>query len=605
MKRILLSLALLLSAGVLRAVVPDPAPLDVNSASVVQFKGYPSLDPVHAGAVFTMALEMNIKDGWHLNAREGLPEGFIPVEWRLESGAPASFEGSVKYPAGHKRTLAGMKESFPVYERRVFLKADVRLSRTAAPGAVKLPFRVKVQACNDQLCLAPAEIMLSIPVTVAPKSVPTKPAYPEIFQGGLAAQGGGPSEENIIARFLKQRGLLVTFLVIFLAGLALNLTPCVYPMIPLTVSYFGAQRAEKASVAFTRAVAYVLGISVTYTTMGVLAALTGRMMGSALQSPVTLFVISGLLVALSFTMFGFYELQMPSWLVNRLGGAGAKAGGLVGAFMMGLVFGVVAAPCVDPFSIGLLTYVAAKADVVLGFAMFFTLSMGLGTPYLVLGFLSGGISRLPKSGVWMLWVKKVFGFILLGMPLYFLNTLMPEGMPRVLTAFYLLFAGVMLGWVLAEKGVHPVFRKVQWSVGLLLIVLSAVTFQMWPRAVKLPFLPYEPVMVRKAAEAGRPVLLDFSADWCLPCKELELKTFPDSRVRRALEGWVLLKADLTKFGSPEVERVMSIYRVVGVPTLVFLDEDGREVAAARVNGFVSAEELLEKLKQVANERTKP
>ncbi len=597
MKQVPLFLAFLVFAFFPALGNPSAAlPLDETSATVVQFKGYPSLEPVHPGAVFTLALEMTIKDGWHLNARENLPEGFIPVEWNLEPGAPAAFEGSVKYPAGVRRILAGMKDPYLVYEHRVFLKADVRLSKNLQSGPVQLPFRVKVQACNDQVCLPPAVVVLSIPLQVASKGQAVKPAYPEIFQGSLAAQGREPSSENVIAKFLKEKGLLVTFLLIFLAGLALNLTPCVYPMIPLTVSYFGAQRTEKSSVALLRSLAYVVGISVTYTTLGVTAALTGRLMGSALQSPWILIGISALLVSLSLTMFGFFEIQAPSGLLNRLG-SGSRSG-IAGAFTMGLVFGVVAAPCVDPFSIGLLTYVAAKADVILGFVMFFTLSAGLGAPYLVLGYFSSSIQRLPKSGVWMLWVKKIFGFILLGMPLYFLNTLMTEGMPRILTSAYLLFVGVMLGWVLAEKGVHPLFRKVQWFTGFSLIILAAVVFQMWPHTVKLPFKNYDPALVAQATEAGRPVLIDFTADWCLPCKELELKTFSDPEVRKALEGWALLRADLTRFASPEVERVKGVFRIGGVPTLIFLNEEGKEIAATRVNGFVSPQELLKKLKQV-------
>jgi len=387
----------------------------------------------------------------------------IPANLTLDKNSYGTLIQNIFYPAGNKKSLAGLPQPFSVYEKAVTFYADIKLDLALKPGGVKLPFKLKIQACNDQSCLSPATLNLELPLEVGLPGQASAPFHPELFQ----SVGGNTPEvpqDNIIERYLQNKGILLTFLLIFLGGLALNLTPCVYPMIPLTISYFGNQKSEKPMVILGRAVAYVCGISVTYSALGVTAALTGKILGSSLQSPLVLVGISLVLVTLSLSMFGVYEIQAPSWILNRI--ASTSTQGWLGALGMGLVFGIVAAPCVDPFSIGLLTFVAAKANPYLGFIMFFTLSLGLGFPYVWLGFFSNEIQRLPKSGMWMVWVKKVFGLILLGMPLYFLNPLMPKDLNHILTPAYVILAGFLLGFVFSGKGVMPGFKKFQmvfWS----------------------------------------------------------------------------------------------------------------------------------------------
>ena len=347
-----------------------------------------------------------------------------------------------------------------------------------------------------------------------------------------------------------------------------------------------------------RAVAYVCGISVTYSALGVTAALTGKILGSSLQSPLVLVGISLVLVTLSLSMFGVYEIQAPSWILNRI--ASTSTQGWLGALGMGLVFGIVAAPCVDPFSIGLLTFVAAKANPYLGFVMFFTLSLGLGFPYVWLGFFSNEIQRLPKSGMWMVWVKKVFGLILLGMPLYFLNPLMSKNLNHVLTPVYVVLAGILLAFIFSGNGVMPGFKKFQVVFGVFLIALGLLVYRIWPQPIELSFVNYQSTLVERAQKEGKPVFIDFTAAWCLPCKELEIKTFSDSRVREGLKNWVLLKADMTQFSSGPVEELKKTFGIQGVPTLIFLSDDGQERKDLRTVGFITPEELIDKINQVTN-----
>jgi len=566
---------------------PAHAAPPVNSASVVEVSAKPSYNPAAPGLDFWVAVVVKIQDGWHINAVQGLPEGFVPFSLKDAKGQEAV---GLRAPPGIPKILAGSNEAFPVYAGSVTVFVPVQVTA----GTHSLRYQLEIQACNDHLCLAPAQVKIDVPIRTLTQGT-AQPANLDWF-ASLPSLNVAAEPENLIAGLIRQKGWWLTFLLILLGGLALNLTPCVYPMIPLTVAYFGTRTTDGPWKMFMRAVAYVLGISVTYTVLGVTAALTGRLFGSALQSTWVLAGISTVLVGLSLSMFGLYEIQAPSWLLNKIGGS--QASGVLGALVMGLVFGVVAAPCVDPFSIGLLTFVAAKADPWLGFAMFFTLSLGLGFPYLLLGFFSGGIQRLPKSGLWMVWVKKVFGFILLGMPLYFLHPLLPEGVLRWVLPAYLMVVGVLLGRVFAGSGVHRTFMYFQKSLGFLLAVAGVLVFTFWPKPAHLPFEPYQASRLEAAAKAGQPILLDFSADWCIPCKELELKTFTDPQVRKELEKWVLLKADLTKFGDESILKLRDQWKVSGVPTLILIGRDGKELSGGRTVGYLSPGDLLIKLQSV-------
>ncbi len=564
-----------------------------NSAKVVEVTAYPSASPAQPGSDLKVAVVVQIQDGWHINAHETHSDFLIPAQLTLDQNAVGDLVPEPQYPAGMKKALAGLPQPFSVYEKSVTFFGEVKLAASLKPGKVHLPFKLQIQACNDQSCLAPASMVLDIPLEIGLSGQSAVPIHPELFQS--AANTDNVPTDNIIQKYLQSNGILLTFILIFLGGLALNLTPCVYPMIPLTISYFGNQKAEKPLVILGRAVAYVCGISVTYSALGVTAALTGRILGSSLQSPLVLVGISLVLVTLSLSMFGVYEIQAPSWILNRI--ANTSTSGWLGALGMGLVFGIVAAPCVDPFSIGLLTFVAAKANPYLGFIMFFTLSLGLGFPYVWLGFFSTEIQRLPRSGLWMVWVKKIFGMILLGMPLYFLNAVMPPHWNRVLTPVYLMLSGILLGFVFSGKGVMPGFKKFQIAFGVFLIAMGLLVYRAWPQPVELAFVPYQDSLIQQAKKEGKPVFIDFSANWCLPCKELEIKTFPDTRVREELKNWVLLKADLTQYSSGPVEELKKIYGIQGVPTLIFLGADGNERQDLRAVGFITPDELMSKLQK--------
>jgi len=588
-----------------------PAEIPADSSKVISVEAYPSLKPIPLSESFELAIRIKIKEGWHINGHEGLPEGFVPLQVSLLPSQRFEISGPPKFAPGVLKAIGGSEKPFPVYEKETLVILPIKVKDKAKfkEGSVAILLEVRVQACDDKVCLRPAAAKFNTEVSLPLNNEVTQPINQEFFKisDNITKEDKTPTD-NIIYRFLLEKGVLVTFLLIFLGGLALNLTPCVYPMIPITVSYFGSQKDEKPLVILGRATAYVVGISLTYSTLGVTAALTGKILGSTLQSPTVLIGISSLLVILSLSMFGLYELQAPRWLLDKVAAGNTK--GWIGALGMGLVFGIVAAPCVDPFSIGLLTYVAAKANPFLGFIMFFTLSLGLGFPYLWLGFFSSNLQKLPRSGMWMVWVKKVFGMILLGMPLYFLNPMMPKDFNHIAVPVYLILSGILLGWVFTENktGIywlvslfHPshYFKKFQHAFGVFLILAGFLTYRAWPQPAEITFQAYNANLLQQAAKEKKPVFIDFTASWCLPCKELEIKTFSDSRVQEAFKGWLLLKADLSQYDSGPVEELKKTYEIMGVPTLVFVGADGAERKNLRAIGFIPPEDLVQKITSIS------
>ncbi len=596
------------------ALAPAPAraqaPADSPSASVVALRLVADADRLVAGAPFRLAVVADVKPGWHVNSHTPKEDYLIPTEVSLPPVAGLAFEAPV-YPAHVELKLPFSETPLAVYEGKTVIRVAGKVDPAAAPGPRTLKALLDFQPCNDQQCLAPAQVEATLTIDVAAKGSAASPANAELFGastgGGAPAaaptapagtasattaplegvRGTAPAEPSPFAG----RSLPALLGLVFLAGLALNLTPCVYPLIPITVGFFGRQAAGKTSRNLGLAVLYVLGMSVTYSALGVFAALSGALFGSWLQKPAVLVGIAIVVLALALSMFGLFEIRMPHALTDRTG----LKGGAVGAFTMGLFVGFVAAPCIGPFVLSLLTYVAAQGSAVLGFGLFFTLAMGLGVPYLVLGTVTGSLSKLPRSGEWMVAVRKVFGFVLVSLAVYFLRPLLPPrafdlglALPLVLGGLYLLFL---------EKNARDVawFKPVRAVVSLALVAAGIWLAVPRTAVAGLPFETYSDEALAKAAAEGKPVMIDFFADWCLPCKELEHNTFSDPRVVAAAKGWVLLKADLTREGTEEVARLRQRWGIKGVPTVVFLGPDGKE-RGPRVVEFERPEAFLPRLK---------
>ena len=387
----------------------------------------------------------------------------------------------------------------------------------------------------------------------------------------------------------------ITLIGVFLSGLALNLTPCVYPMFSVTVALFGGRREKHLPRAFGRALLYVSGMVVMYSFLGVFAALTGGLFGATLQNSWVLLVISLLMFLLALSMFGLYEFQMPSVVLNWIGGA--RRAGNVGIFLSGLFVGIFAAPCIGPPIVALIALAGKTGNPISGFFIFLVLAVGLGLPYLILGTFSGLLAKLPKSGEWLIWVKKTFGVVLLGLALFYLAlSLYPELLPFVVPVT-LAGGGIYLGFIDRSGSLNFVFRRSKQLLGILAVVVAFLAFTSKP-VEGVVWESYTPQKIKLAKDTKKPVIIDFYADWCIPCHELERFTYSNREVIQALEPFMRLKSDVTNPDTPAAMEPINRFEVLGVPTVLFLGPNGKEIPDSRIAGFVPPKEFLEVVNSV-------
>jgi thiol:disulfide interchange protein DsbD len=517
-----------------------------------------------------------IENGWHINSNKPLDEFLIPSELKLES---AQLTG-VQYPQHILRgfTFSGGKE-LAVYEGTIRIPFTAKL----ASGATSITAKLHYQACNDKVCLPPRNAMWSGGLQPAVNGG-LKAAAPLATTGftphsQAPANPTAPPPTGLSATYASH-GLPLTLAIIFLGGLALNLTPCVFPLIPITVGFFAMQSDGRRSRRFALSASYVLGIIVTYSVLGVVAALSGKMFGAWLQSKSVLIGLAVLMLVLASSMFGAWEFRVPQFIANRSGGRA----GVAGALTMGLLVGIVAAPCIGPFVVALFALVAAIAKPAVGLAMFATLAFGLGFPYLV------ALNALPKPGEWMVQVKKAMGFVLVAMAVYFLRPIIGETAFRWGVAASLLIGAAYLFLSRGPRG------RVMRLVCASLLLVAGAAFAIPPRkGVEVVWDKYD---AAKVAASRKPVIIDFYATWCIPCKELDDKTFGDKRVAAELDRFTRVKADLTAADDPVVQELTKKYRIVGVPTIVLIDAKGQENESLRLTGFEKAEPFLARIQKV-------
>jgi thiol:disulfide interchange protein DsbD len=470
-----------------------------------------------------------------------------------------------------------------------------------------LVLNASYQGCSDKgLCYPPIEKTLTVTLAQTVSAAPSP-----------AATAPADSEGTRIARLFQGGSFWLIVSFFFGAGLLLALTPCVFPMIPI-LSGIIVGRGHKITHmhAFILSLAYVLGMAITYAIAGVAAGYSGNLISSALQTPWVLGSFAALFVLLSLSMFGFYELQLPSALQSKLTDTSNKlhGGHLSGVFAMGALSAVIMGPCVAAPLAGALLYVSQTHDAVLGGVALFALALGMGAPLLLIGSSAGVL--LPKAGAWMEAVKRFFGVLMLAMAIWIVMPVIPVAAQMLLWAALLIFSAVGLHALdplpHSAKGWHKLGKGLG-ILALLLGVAYLIGALSGARDILRPLgnigrgtpettasLRFERVKsgaeldARIAQAKGQPVMLDFYADWCVSCKEMDRFTFSDGAVQARLKNVLLLQADVTANNADD-KALMQRFQLFGPPATLFFDAYGRELSDFRVTGFQDAPQFLQSL----------
>jgi thiol:disulfide interchange protein DsbD len=493
-------------------------------------------------------------------------------------------------------------------------------------NAINSPSKIEVtyQGCSDEtgVCYPPIHKTLSLNPADFTVSGNGALASASVKTAGNAADE--LSETDQITSTLKNQSLWIILGTFFIFGLLLAFTPCVFPMIPILSSIIvGQGEGLTTRKAFTLSLVYVLAMSVTYTVAGVLAGLFGENLQAAFQNPWILGTFSAIFVLLALSMFGFYELQLPSSLQSKLTQVANKqqGGTLAGVAIMGFLSALIVGPCVAPPLAGALIYIGQTGDALLGGSALFAMSLGMGLPLLLLGTSAGKL--LPKAGAWMDVVKAVFGVLLLAVALWMAERILPEWMTTLSWALLLIVSAIYMGAFSATEnrsGWFKLFKGLAialfaWGMFILTSLALGQPSLLQPlkglqgggtvyggkvAAKELHFKQIKGLdQLQAEVGKGQPVMLDFYADWCVSCKEMEHQTFADPKVQQALQGFKLLQADVTPNDATD-KALMKQFGIIGPPAILFFTPDGKEIKALRIVGFKPPEAFIEIVNKAKN-----
>jgi thiol:disulfide interchange protein DsbD len=516
-----------------------------------------------------------------------------------------------------------------LYHDRIDLELPL-LRGAAEPTAVTLV--AKYQGCAERgICYPPQtqRVKLELPaatsVSALPEPTAPQPAAESPAPAPEPSSDAPVSEQDQIAQVLAGGNLWLIIAAFFGFGLLLAFTPCVFPMIPILSGIIAGQGSKITTrKAFVLSMVYVLAMALTYTVAGVLAGLFGANLQAAFQDPWILTAFALVFVALALSMFGFYELQLPSSLQSKLAEISNKqeGGTLAGVAIMGFLSALIVGPCVAPPLFGALIYISQTGDAVLGGVALFALSLGMGAPLIAIGTSAGKL--LPRAGAWMDAVKAVFGVLLLAVAILLLERILPAALSMLLWGLLLICSAVYLGALTQLPADATGWSKLWKGLGVFLLVYGSLMLVGAAAGGKDTVQPLRGLglgsaagaagaqhaafqriktvddldrEVKAAAARGKPVLLDFYADWCVACKELERYTFSDPAVIAEMERFVLLQADVTANDAEDQALMQDRFGIPGPPAILFFDADGQELRGFRVVGFKPADEFAEHLRR--------
>jgi len=568
----------------------------VQAAATVEVEVIHSQDRYPAGGTYPILFKLRIPSSWYIHGTQESGKDLIPTELSFEKISGVKIK-DIQFPPPIKKKFDYLDEAFDLFSGEILVSATLKISKRATPGDLAVKGLLTYQSCTSKCCMPPENVPVTLYLTIAPEGAPVSPLNSDMFK----SEAGPSASLARFGRWGSEAGLWLTLFGIFLGGMALNLTPCIYPLIPITVSYFGGMSKRIQGRTIVHGILYISGLSITNSLLGLTASLTGSMLGYFLQKPVVLMFVAGFLFFMALSFFDLWEFQLPS-VLTRL--ASRNFGGYFGTFFMGLTLGIVAAPCLGPFMLGLLTWVAQMADPLLGFLYFFVLSIGMGLPLAALAVFSGALKKLPLSGGWLMWIRKGLGWVLIGMGGYIMRPLISAPSGKVaMIAIILASAGVHLGWLERSHGTLPFFPLVKKGVGTALICAAVIFFLFPSRSMEgkgIKWIPYDLKLLVEASQKSRPVILDFYADWCAPCRALEKEVFSDPEVVALSQHFLTLRIDLTK-NHPNQNELQKRYQILGVPTIVFINREGDVERELRIESFVNRDVVLQRMKRLIEE----
>lgn len=545
-------------------------------------------------------------DGQTVEVRYEIAKGYYLYRDKFRFAAEAATVqlGKAELPPGkekHDETFGRVE----VYYQDVLIRLHVERNSS---GPLPLTLRLTSQGCADAgICYPPQQQKVSLQLPDPATAAAAAPASAAV----------GIDESGRVERLFRHASFWLLIGSFFGFGLLLSLTPCVFPMIPILSSIIVGSGREGHGVShargFSLSLAYVLGMAVTYATAGIVAGLTGTLLAAVLQNPWVLGGFAAVFVLLSLSMFGFYELQLPTFLQSKVSEEARHlhGGSLPAVAAMGALSALIVGPCVAAPLAGALLYIGKSGDAVLGGAALFSMALGMGTPLLAVGLSAGTL--LPRSGPWMEAIKKAFGVVLLATAVWLLSPVIPAVAQMLAWALLLIVPAMYLhaldplppharGWQRFWKGIGIVMLLL--GAAMLLGTLAGSRDPLQPLSVlrssaagpeakPLAFTRIRSLadLETRIASANQPVLLDFYADWCVSCKEMERFTFADPRVQARLAGWTLLQADVTA-NTDDDKALLQHFNLYGPPGIVFFDRTGKEINSVRVVGFRNAEEFL-------------
>ncbi len=561
----------------------------------------PELMPVEKAFAFEAK-----QDGNKVTLSWVIADGYYMYRDKLNIAVSNAELGDIAKPAGedHHDDYFGNQAVY-----RTYIEIPVALKQAAADGKLSVTF---MGCAEGKLCFPPTTRDVDLTEVAANDGV-LAGVETDAASTDTAASQPLTEQDSLLQQLVHGDSWLLTLLSFFVLGIGLALTPCVFPMYPILSGIIVGQGGKVSTArAFTLSMTYVQGMAITYSVLGLVVATAGMKYQAALQSPPVLIAIAILFVLLSLSMFGMYELQLPSRWQEKLTGLSNKqqGGKLGGVFVMGVLSGLVASPCTTAPLSAVLVYVAQSGDLLQGFVTLYVLSMGMGLPLLLIG-TSGG-KLLPRAGAWMNIIKHIFGFLLIMVAIIMLGRIWPGLVSDLLWS---LWAISLVGYLLHQNKLTPVsWKHTSREVLLLLALLGSFSYGLQAVMGYLGYsvsnhaasseqhggfniiktLPEFQAALAQAKAEGKPVMLDLYADWCVACKEFANITFKDAAVASRMSNLVLLKADVTAMDD-EDQALLDAYNVLGLPTLLFVDADGELRDDLRVTGFMGPTEFANHL----------